>query len=76
MVPAAAANAAVPDRPTFFDEDRNDRESGKRIEPCDMECRINNEADQCDERKLGAGSGLHCISAQRRVPAAAGLMPL
>ena len=73
---AASAPTAFPCRPALIYEDRNRQQSGNRIEPCDMESSIDNEASQSDERKIRASSGLHRIGGQGWILTATSLTAL
>jgi hypothetical protein len=73
---ATSAGMALPGRSALLYEDGNSHQSGNRIEPCDMECCIDCEASQRDERKIRAGSGLHCIGGQGCILTATSLTAL
>ena len=54
----------LPSGIAFSNENWNRDQSGKRIEPRDMEGCVYRETSQRDERNVGASSGLHCVGGQ------------
>ncbi len=76
MFSAAPAPLPFPRRVALFDENGDGHQSGNRIEPGYVECCVESEASQGDERYVSARCGLHRICGQRRIFATPSLATL